>query len=278
MLPGVELGGNVVTYEEQILARDLPSRSSSSAPAPSAWSSPSSELRCQGHDHRVPRPHPADGGRGRLEGAHPPVQEVRRRHPHLDQVETVVDHGDHVTVSYTPKDGEQASIDAEKVMMSIGFAPNIEGFGLEEPAAGHRSRRDRVDDFMRTSVPHIYAIGDVTAKLQLAHVAEAQGVVAAETIGKAETMALGDYRMMPRGRSARRSSPRSAPPSSRRATPATTSRSRIPPRRTARPRPRRTIGFVSWSRTASTSSFWAGPDRSGCSELLPEPRWPRSGS
>ena len=51
---------------------------------------------------------------------------------------------------------------------------------------------------MRTNVPHIYAIGDVTAKLQLAHVAEAQGVVAAETIGKAETMALGDYRMMPR--------------------------------------------------------------------------------
>ena len=51
---------------------------------------------------------------------------------------------------------------------------------------------------MHTSVPHIYAIGDVTAKLQLAHVAEAQGVVAAETIAKAETMALGDYRMMPR--------------------------------------------------------------------------------
>src|SRR5690606_17751487 len=42
------------------------------------------------------------------------------------------------------------------------------------------------------------AIGDVTAKLQLAHVAEAQGVVAAETIGGAETQTLGDYRMMPR--------------------------------------------------------------------------------
>ena len=43
------------------------------------------QLRRQGHDHRVPRPRPADGGRGRLEGARPPVQEVRRRHPHLDQ-------------------------------------------------------------------------------------------------------------------------------------------------------------------------------------------------
>ena len=55
-----------------------------------------------------------------------------------------------------------------------------------------------IDDYMRTNVPHIYAIGDVTGLLQLAHVAEAQGVVAAETIGGAETLALGDYRMMPR--------------------------------------------------------------------------------
>ena len=51
---------------------------------------------------------------------------------------------------------------------------------------------------MRTNVPHIYAIGDVTGKLQLAHVAEAMGVVAAETIAGAETLALGDYRMLPR--------------------------------------------------------------------------------
>ena len=115
------------------------------------------------------------------------------------KVETVVDHGDRVTVTYTAKDGAQGSIDADKVMMSIGFAPNIEGFGLENTGVKLTDRGAiEIDDFMHTSVPHIYAIGDVTAKLQLAHVAEAQGVVAAETIGKAETMALGDYRMMPR--------------------------------------------------------------------------------
>src|SRR5260370_41346370 len=50
---------------------------------------------------------------------------------------------------------------------------------------------------MRTNGPHIYAIGDVTAKLMLAHVAEAMGIVAAETIGNAETMEL-DFDMMPR--------------------------------------------------------------------------------
>lgn len=55
-----------------------------------------------------------------------------------------------------------------------------------------------IDDNMRTNVPHLYAIGDVTAKLQLAHVAEAQRVVAAETIAGAETMTLDDHRMMPR--------------------------------------------------------------------------------
>jgi dihydrolipoamide dehydrogenase len=51
---------------------------------------------------------------------------------------------------------------------------------------------------MQTNVSRIYAIGDVTGLLQLAHVAEAQGVVAAETIAGAETLALGDYRMLPR--------------------------------------------------------------------------------
>jgi dihydrolipoamide dehydrogenase len=55
-----------------------------------------------------------------------------------------------------------------------------------------------ITDYMQTNVGHIYAIGDVTGKLQLAHVAEAQGVVAAETIAGAETLALGDYRMLPR--------------------------------------------------------------------------------
>jgi dihydrolipoamide dehydrogenase len=54
-----------------------------------------------------------------------------------------------------------------------------------------------IDDRMRTSAPNVYAVGDVTAKVQLAHVASAQGVVAAETIAGVETMPL-NYSMMPR--------------------------------------------------------------------------------
>src|SRR5205807_6622397 len=57
---------------------------------------------------------------------------------------------------------------------------------------------DRLDDSLPASVLHHDAIGEVTGLLQLAHVAEAQGVVAAETIAGAETLALGDYRMLPR--------------------------------------------------------------------------------
>jgi len=115
------------------------------------------------------------------------------------KVDTITDHGDTVTVAYTAKDGAQGSIDADRVLMSIGFAPKVDGFGLENTGVKLTERGAiDIDDHMRTNVPHIYAIGDVTAKLQLAHVAEAQGVVAAETIGNAETQTLGDYRNMPR--------------------------------------------------------------------------------
>jgi len=84
-------------------------------------------------------------------------------------------------------------------MVAIGFAPNVDGIGLE--AAGiktaERTRFIEVDDQMRTSVPNIYAIGDVTGKLMLAHVGSAMGIVAAETIAGHETITL-NYKMMPR--------------------------------------------------------------------------------
>ena len=115
------------------------------------------------------------------------------------KVESISDDGSMVAVRVS-KDGKNDEIKTEKVLQqAIGFAPNIEGYGLE--AAGVRITDRKaigIDDSMRTNVGHIYAIGDVTGLLQLAHVAEAQGVVAAETIGGAETLPLGDYRMLPR--------------------------------------------------------------------------------
>ncbi|KEP72194.1 dihydrolipoyl dehydrogenase, partial [Microbacterium sp. SUBG005] len=46
------------------------------------------------------------------------------------KVDSVTDHGDKVTVAYTAKDGSTGSIDADRVLMSIGFAPKVDGFGL----------------------------------------------------------------------------------------------------------------------------------------------------
>jgi len=202
LLPGVQLSRNVVTYEEQIMTRELP-ESIVIVGAGAIGMEFGFVLTHYGVkvtiieflDRALPN-EDADVSK-----------EIARQYKKYGvdiltstKVESVTDHGDHVTVTYTPNaGGETQSIDADKVLMSIGFAPNVENFGLESTGVKLTDRGAiDIDDYMRTNVPHIYAIGDVTAKLQLAHVAEAQGVVAAETIGKAETMTLGDYRMMPR--------------------------------------------------------------------------------
>ncbi|MBI5564198.1 MAG: dihydrolipoyl dehydrogenase, partial [Chloroflexi bacterium] len=89
------------------------------------------------------------------------------------------------------------TITGEKAIVAIGFAPNSDGLGLEN--AGVKVERGAivVDGFHRTSVSNIFAIGDVTGKLMLAHVGSAQGLVAAETIAGVETHEL-DYDAMPR--------------------------------------------------------------------------------
>ncbi len=112
----------------------------------------------------------------------------------------VRDNGDSVKVDYQKKGSDKTeTITVDRVLVSVGFRPRTEGYGLENTGVELTERGAiAIDDYMRTNVDGIYAIGDVTAKLQLAHVAEAQGVVAAEVIAGAETQTLGDYQMMPR--------------------------------------------------------------------------------
>jgi dihydrolipoamide dehydrogenase len=113
-------------------------------------------------------------------------------------VESVDDYGAHVTVTWTA-DGAAHTAGAERVLIATGFAQNTEGLGLEMADVNVDERGAiTIDERMRTSNPHVYAIGDVTMKLQLAHVAEAMAVVAAESLAAATTMELGDYRI--RGR------------------------------------------------------------------------------
>jgi dihydrolipoamide dehydrogenase len=112
------------------------------------------------------------------------------------RVEKISTAGGKVTLTVT-KDGTTETLTADKALMSIGVAPNSENIGLE--AVGVKTERGfiGVDERMRTNVPGIYAIGDVTGKLALAHVASAQGIVAAEAIAGKEVEPL-NYAKMPR--------------------------------------------------------------------------------
>lgn len=88
-------------------------------------------------------------------------------------------------------------ISAEKVLVAIGVSPNSENIGLE--ALGVKTSRGTIDtnDYMQTNVPNIYAIGDVTMKLALAHVAFAQGVLAVEHAAGREVRPI-NYDSVPR--------------------------------------------------------------------------------
>jgi dihydrolipoamide dehydrogenase len=113
------------------------------------------------------------------------------------KVETVVatKTGVKVTVS---ANGEPKVIEAEQTLVAIGFRPNSKGLGLEELGVKISERGFiEIDDRMATDVPGIWAIGDVTGKLMLAHVGSAMGIICAENISGHETVTL-DYEMMPR--------------------------------------------------------------------------------
>ena len=95
-------------------------------------------------------------------------------------------------------EGKETTLEAEQALVAIGFRPNSKGLGLEEVGVKISERGFiEINEKMQTSVPNIFAIGDVTGKLMLAHVGSAMGIIAAENIAGAETITL-DYEMMPR--------------------------------------------------------------------------------
>ena len=108
-----------------------------------------------------------------------------------------LEHGDDGVTVLVKKDGETQRLTAERVLVGIGVQGNSDGLGLE--ALGVRVERSwtPVDGLMRTNVPGIAAIGDLTGALLLAHVASAQGVLAAEALAGRNVQPL-DYVQMPR--------------------------------------------------------------------------------
>lgn len=94
-------------------------------------------------------------------------------------------------------DNEEIELYAELVLVSAGRRPNTDGLGILETGIATHKGGISVNQMMETSVPGIYAVGDVVGGKMLAHVASRQGIVAAENaMGSCEFM---DYLAVPRG-------------------------------------------------------------------------------
>lgn len=78
--------------------------------------------------------------------------------------------------------GKEESIVSSDLLMAVGRAPRVDGLNLEAAGVEYSPKGIVVDDWMRTNVPHIYAIGDVNARMMLAHVASFQGLHALNAI------------------------------------------------------------------------------------------------
>lgn len=199
LLPGTTLGKRVVTFEEQILSDSLPS-SLIIAGAGAIGVEFAYLLRSYGVEVTLVE---FLGRIAPLEDEEVSAELTKRfkrqgiRVMTSARVESIEEAADRVR-TVVRQDDEQQVLEAERVLQATGFQPRTAGYGLA--SAGVRLT-DRgaidVDGHCRTSQPHIYAIGDVTARLMLAHAAEAMGVIAAESIAGVETMEL-DYRMVPR--------------------------------------------------------------------------------
>ncbi len=198
-IPGIEVDGErVLTYRQAIVLRELPASAVIVGAGPIGmefahiWSTYGAEITVV---EMLPHALPLEDA----EVSKEVERAFRRRKVRLltsTRVQGVETTPSGVRVSVISDEGEQ-SLEAERVLIAIGVRPNSENMGLEE--IGVRVERGYVvvDEHLRTNVPSIYAIGDVTGKLPLAHVASAQSIIAAETIAGVETVEL-DYEAMPR--------------------------------------------------------------------------------
>ena len=199
MLPGMSKSENVVTYEEQILDSELPKSiiigGSGAIGVEFAYVMANFGVDVtivEFLDRMVPT-EDADVSKELLKQ----YKKLGVKVLLSTKVEQVEDTGDGVKVTVS-KDGKTEVLEADRMLAAFGFAPRVEGYGLENAGVKVSDRGAiEVDARGRTNVENIYAIGDVTGKLMLAHTAEAMGVVAAETIAGAETVEI-NFDMIPR--------------------------------------------------------------------------------
>ena len=96
-------------------------------------------------------------------------------------VEAVDTSGDLCRVTIKTKKGTE-EVEAQVVLSAVGITPNLEGIGIEELGITIENGKVKVDEFYRTNVEGVYAIGDIVPGPALAHVASAEGIVCVEKI------------------------------------------------------------------------------------------------
>ena len=101
-----------------------------------------------------------------------------------------------VKVTVSSEEGQKV-VEAEQALVAIGFKPNSANLGLQEAGVKLDAKGNiEVDERMATNIPNIWAIGDVTGKLLLAHVASTQGILCADVMAGKDTQPI-NYQMVP---------------------------------------------------------------------------------
>lgn len=201
MLPGMEFDGErIVSYREAILQESLPRSVVIVGAGPiglefaTIWNAYGVEVSLI---EMLPRIAPLEDEEVSDELAKAfSKRGIRMLTGHrVEQIENV----EGKVVVHTNSDSGGESVEAEQALVAIGFRPNTAGLNLEKIGVQlSESGAIEIDGQMKTNLPGIWAIGDVTGKFMLAHVASAMGIVCAENIAQVETVEL-NYEMMPRG-------------------------------------------------------------------------------
>ena len=197
LLPGTSLSDRVVTYEEQIMTDDRRRRSSSPVRERSAWIRVrDGQLRRRRDDRGVlDRMVPLRTSRSpRTREA---VQEARRQGSDGHQGRVDHDSGDRVSHRVTGRRGDPQVLECRQGAAGNRIRPADGGLRAgQNRIRAHRAGRDQDRRLHATACPHLLDRG-LHGEVDVAHLAEAQGIVAAETIAGAETIAI-DYSMVPR--------------------------------------------------------------------------------
>jgi dihydrolipoamide dehydrogenase len=196
MLPGVKVDGKkIVTYVEAILQDTLPKSAvivgggSIGVEFATIWNSYGVEVTIV---ELLPRILPREDE----EISKELTKELTKRGIKIKtgvKFESIAVAGDNVNVKLP-----EETLEVDQVLVATSFTPNSKGLGLEQVSVKISERGFvEINEKMQTNVPGIWAIGDVTGKLMLAHVGSAMGIICAENIAGAETVTL-DYEMLPR--------------------------------------------------------------------------------